>query len=92
MGMRFDIAKFVVECDTCQRNETLSATPAGLLQPIPLPLQVWEEITMDFIEGLPKVDGSSTILVVVDRLSKYAHFLCLKHPFLAQSVVAIFVT
>ena len=92
VGMRSDIAKFVAECDTCQRNKALSTTPADLLQPIPLPLQVWEEITMDFIEGLPKVDGSSTILVVVDRLSKYAHFICLKHPFSAQSVVALFVT
>ena len=91
VGMRSDIAKFVVECDTCQRNKALSATSAGLLQPIPLRLQVWEEITMDFIEGLPKVDGSSTILVVVDCLSKYAHFICLKHPFSAQSVVALFV-
>ena len=89
VGMR---SKFEAECDTCQRIKTLSATPAGLLQPNTLPLLVWEEITMDFIEGLPKVDGSSTILLVVDHWSKYAHFICLKHPFSAQSVVAIFVT
>ena len=46
---------------------------------------------MDCIEGLPKVEGSSTILVVVDHLRKYAHFICLKHPFFAQTVAAIFV-
>ena len=46
---------------------------------------------MDCIEGLPKVEGSSTILVVVDRLSKYAHFICPKYPFFAQFVAAIFV-
>ena len=46
---------------------------------------------MDFIEGLPKVEGCSTILVVVDCLSKYAHFVCLKHPYSAKTVAAAFV-
>ena len=46
---------------------------------------------MDFIEGLPKVEGCSTILVVVDRLSKYADFMSLKHPYFAQTVATVFV-
>ena len=87
--MKFDIAKFVAECEICQRNKSFTASLVGILQPIPLPLKDCYEITMNFIEGLPKVEGCSTILVVVDRLSKYAHFVCLKHPYLAEKIVRL---
>lgn len=58
----------------------------GLLQPFSVPKSIFSDIIMDFIEGLPNSNGKSTIVVVVDRLSKYAHFLLLPHPFTTAMV------
>ena len=65
-------------------------TPVGLLQPLPIPSQVWEELFMDFIRGLPKAQGMDTILVVVDRLTKYSYFIGFSHPYSAKNIVALF--
>nr|XP_051212601.1 uncharacterized protein LOC127330429 [Lolium perenne] len=84
------VQDWVRSCETCQRNKTETLRPAGVLQPLDVPSQVWADISMDFIEGLPKVGGKSVILTVVDRFSKYAHFIALGHPYTASSVARAF--
>ena len=89
-GMRKEIKQWVRECLTCQRYKPDLAAYPGLLQPLPISDKVWSSISMDFIESLPKSQGKTVIFVVVDRLSKYAHFIALSHPFTALQVAQVF--
>jgi Integrase core domain. len=74
--MRREIAEFVALCDVCQRVKAEHQRPAGLLQALQIPEWKWEEIGMDFITGLPRTSsGHDSIWVVVDRLTKVAHFI-----------------
>jgi hypothetical protein len=87
-GLKTDVQRFVVECLVCQQNKVEIIITLGLLQPLAIPSQHWEEVSMDFITGLPKSEGKSVIMVIVDRLTKYAHFCALSYPFKA-SIVSI---
>jgi len=91
-GMKSDIRKFIRECDTCQRVKSENVSPAGLLQPLPIPARPWLSISMDFIDGLPLSMGYSVIWVVVDRLTKFAQFLPLKHPYTAEKLAELFIS
>jgi hypothetical protein len=62
----------------------------GLLQPLPIPFEAWTSIGVDFITRLPKSDEKDVIMVVVDRLNKYAHFIPLSHSYSATTVAQAF--
>ena len=90
-GMRKQIKEFIGRCDVCQRHKVEQLSLASLLHPLPIHVQIWEDISMDFVDGLPSSSGKSTILVVVDRLSKYAHFIPLSHPYTVVTVARMFI-
>ena len=82
-GMKRDIAAFVAICDVCQRTKAEHQRPAGLLQPLKIPEWKWDEIGMNFITGLPKTQtGHDSIWVIVDHLTKVAHFIPVKTKYM----------
>jgi hypothetical protein len=74
----------------CQCNKSETVKSPSTLQPLPIPPAICWDISMDFITGLPKSSNKSVIMVVVDRLSKYAHFCALQHPFTSSIVAQLF--
>jgi hypothetical protein len=91
-NMKRDIAKFVAECHTCQRVKAEHQSPAGLLQPLDILKWKWEEIGMDFITGLPLTNRHKDMIwVIVDRLTKSAHFLAVNQKDSVEQLVEIYV-
>ena len=82
--------KHVKECDTYQRLKYETCNAAGLLQPLPILEKSWLDLSMDFVEGLPKSQSKDVVLVVVDRLTKFVHFVPLSHPYTADKVVSLY--
>jgi hypothetical protein len=89
------VDSYVCSCTDCKRNKPIHHKPYGKLQPLPIPLQPWSSISMDFIEELPLSNSFNSILVIVDRFTKYTYYiltrtditaedlakLCIKHVF-----------
>ena len=91
-GMKRDIAEFVSKCLICQQVKAEHQKPAGLFQRIEIPEWKWERITMDFVTGLPRtLRGFDSTWVIVDRLTKSAHFLPVKTTYSATQYAKLYV-
>ncbi|WVZ95634.1 hypothetical protein U9M48_041368 [Paspalum notatum var. saurae] len=90
--MKHDIAAFVAQCDTCNRIKAEKQRPAGLLKHLDIPIWKWEKISMDFIVGLPRTPkGNDSIWVIVDRLTKLAHFIPVKMIYCTPKLAELYV-
>ena len=72
-----DVRAFVSACSVCAQNKTSNKPSSGLLHPLPIPHRPWSHIAVDFVTGLPPSEGNTAILTIVDRFSKFAHFVAL---------------
>ena len=91
-GMKRDIADFVSKCLTYQQVKLEHQRPSGLLQQLPIPEWKWDMIAMDFISGLPRTSsGYDAIWVIVDRLTKTAHFLSIKKTYSTDRLARLYV-
>ena len=87
------MARYVAECDVCQRVKAEHLKSGGTLQPLPIPSWKWEDISMDFITSLPRTShGYNSIWVIVDRLTKSAHFLPVKANYAVEKYAELYLT
>ena len=76
----------MTECQIFQQNKVETIKTPKILQPLSIPRKGWTKVSMDFIIGLPKFEGKRIIMFIVDRISKYAHFSALFHPFKSSTI------
>jgi hypothetical protein len=90
--MKREIAQYVSECDTCQRIKASHLKSAGALQPLSIPSWKWDDISMDFIVGLPNASRHhDSIWVIADQLTKVAHFLPVHTTYKAHNYAELYI-
>jgi hypothetical protein len=91
--LKRETARYVVECNTCRRVKVDHMSPAALLQPLSIPAWKWEDISMDFIVGLPLTDRKfNSIWVIIDRLTMSAHFIPVHIIYKAEKYAELYVS
>jgi hypothetical protein len=88
--MKESIRQYVMECTICQQAKVEHVKTPSLLEPLPVPVQPWTTVSLDFIEGLPSSNKCDVIMVVIDKFIKYRHFIPLSHPFTASQVAQVY--
>jgi hypothetical protein len=88
--MKAQTKEFVQTCLICQQAKPERVKYPRLLEPLPTPDAAWQMVTMDFVEGLPTSGSANSIMVVVDKFTRFAHFIPLHHPFTAAKVAAAY--
>jgi hypothetical protein len=90
-GMKKEVVDFIAKCLECQKVKAEHRHPAGLLQPLPIPEWKWEVVTMGFVTKLPRTNKQHySIMVVVDKLTKFAHFIPVKLTHKATNIVDVY--
>ena len=90
--MKPEVEAYVIRCPQCQVIKAERQKKAGLLQPLDIPAEKWQSISMDFIVGLPRsAEGNNAIWVVVDRLTKMARFIPTKSTITAKQLAIKFI-
>ena len=90
--MKKNVANFVSKCLTCRQVKAKDQKPCRKLQPLPIPEWKWERITMNFMSGFPRSkDGYDSIWVIMDRLTKSAHFLPVKATYPVAKLAKLYV-
>ena len=90
--MKKDIAQYVEQCLMCQQVKAKHQRPAGPLQPLPIPEWKWECISMNFVSGFPQASsGQDVVWVIVDRLTKTAHFLLIKMTYSMDKLAELYI-
>ena len=92
IGMRKFIEDYVAGCLTCLRNKPTHRQPFGHLHSLPVPKAPFEDITMDFIEKLPQSGNHDSILVIVDRLTKYSILIATSTTLTAEGLVDLYIS
>ena len=91
--MKRDIVDFIAKCPNCQQVKYEHQWPGGTLQRMLIPELKWERIAMNFVVGLPKTMGKyDSIWVIVDRLTKSAHFISVKVTYNAEKLAKLYIS
>lgn len=87
-----DVVQFVTNCIICQKFKVYDKKPKGLLQSLPVPKWKWDDVTMDFMQGLPHTSQCHNfILVIVDCLTKFAYFISIKTWYLVNALSKLYI-